>query len=177
MGKCVINQQEVSWVDVFDALDRGVSVITGNTRLAGAIRHAFEQRAIGRGLEAWITPDVLPWSAWLQRCWEQAVVSGGVSAPALLLTPQQELRVWEDIIAASSAGQPLQQLVGTARRAQEARQLLQSWRLSLDEAVFRYNDDSAVFWQWASRFESMCTEKGRGIRRRSSRGVRGLSAP
>ena len=160
MGKCVINQQEVSWADVFDALDRGVSVVTGNTRLAGAIRHAFEQRAIGQGLEVWFTPDVLPWSAWLQRCWEQAVVSGGVSAPALLLTPQQELRVWEDIIAASSAGQPLQQLVGAARRAQDARQLLQSWRLSLDEAVFRYNDDSAAFWQWASRFESMCTEKG-----------------
>ena len=75
MGRWQITQQEGYWANVVDALDRGVSVVTGNRRLAGAISHAFEQREIGQGLEVWVTPDVLPWSAWLQRCWEQAVVS------------------------------------------------------------------------------------------------------
>ena len=137
-----------------------MTVVTGNKRLAGVTRQAFEQAAMDKGLEVWPTPDVLPWTAWLQRVWEEAVVSGAAPAPELLLTSQQEQRIWEDIITESMADQPLQQVTGTVRRAQEAWQLMQSWRLSLNDAAFRYNSDSAAFWKWASRFEAKCTEKG-----------------
>ena len=153
-------RQTVALAGVFDALDRGVTVVTGNNRLAGVIRHAFEQSAMGKGLEVWPTPDVLPWTAWLQTTWEEAVVSGATPAPELLLTPQQEQRIWEDIITESVADQPLQQVTGTVRRAQEAWQLMQSWRLLLNKGVFRYNNDSMAFWEWASRFEAKCRKKG-----------------
>ena len=156
----MIERQTISLVEVFDALDRGVTVITGNKRLAGVTRQTFEQVAIDKGLEVWLTLDVLPWTAWLQRVWEEAVVSGAAPAPELLLTSQQEQRIWEDIITESVADQPLQQVTGTVRRVQKAWQLMQSWRLSLNEAVFRYNSDSAAFWKWASRFEAKCTKKG-----------------
>ncbi|MDP1559587.1 MAG: PD-(D/E)XK nuclease family protein [Nitrosomonas sp.] len=155
----MIEQQTISLESIFDALDRGVTVITGNNRLAGVTRQAFEQAAIDKGLEVWPTPDVLPWTAWLQRVWEEAVVSGAASAPELLLTSQQEQRIWEDIVTESMADQPLQQVTGTVRRAQEAWQLMQSWRLSLNEAAFRYNSDSTAFLKWASRFEARCTQK------------------
>ena len=157
---CVIEQQTISLTEVFDALGRGVTVVTGNKRFAGVTRQAFEQAAMDKGLEVWPTPDVLPWTTWLQRVWEEAVVSGASSAPELLLTPQQEQRVWEDIIAESVVDQPLQQVTGTVRQAQEAWQLIQSWRLSLDNSIFRYNSDSAAFWEWASKFEAKCTKKG-----------------
>lgn len=156
----MIEQQTISLSEVFIALDCGVTVVTGNKRLAGVTRQAFEQAAIDKGLEVWPTPDVLPWTAWLQRAWEDAVVSGAAPAPEFLLTSQQEQRVWEDIITESLADQPLHQVTGTVRRAQEARQLMQSWRLSLNDAAFRYNSDSAAFWKWASRFDARCTEKG-----------------
>lgn len=126
----MIERETITLVEVFGALDRGVTVITGNKRLAGATRQAFEQAAIDKGPEVWPTPDILPWTAWLQRVWEEAVVSGAATAPELLLTSQQEQRIWEDIITESMADQPLQQVTGTARRAQEAWQLMQSWRLS-----------------------------------------------
>lgn len=144
--------------EVFDALDRGATLITGNNRLAGAIRQAFEQAAMNKGLEVWPTPHLLPWTAWLQSTWEEAVVSGAL--PDLLLTSQQEQRIWEDIITQTVADQPLQQLTGTVRRAQEAWQLVQSWQLALDAAAFNYNNDSTAFWQWASRFEARCAEQG-----------------
>ena len=63
----MINQKIVSYVEILDALDRGVTVVTGNKRLAGVTRQAFEQAAMDKGLEVWPTPDVLPWTAWLQR--------------------------------------------------------------------------------------------------------------
>ena len=156
----MIEQQTISLANIFDTLGRGVTIVTGNKRLAGVTRQAFEHVAIDKGLEVWPTPDVLPWSAWLQRVWEEAVVSGAASAPELLLTSQQEQRIWEDIITESVADQPLQQVTGTVRRAQEAWQLIQSWRLSLNDAAFRYNSDSTAFFEWASRFEAKCTEKG-----------------
>ncbi len=155
----MINQQSISRSEFLDTLNSGAPVITGNKRLAVSVRQAFDQAALGKGLVVWPTPPVLPWSSWLQQTWEDAVVSGTVPAPALLLTAQQEQRVWEDIISASLVDQPLQQVTGTVRRAQEAWQLLQSWRVPLDAAVFRYNDDSAAFWQWASRFEALCAAR------------------
>ena len=128
----MIERQTVALAEVFDALDRGVTVVTGNKRLAGVTRQAFEQAAMDKGLEVWPTPDVLPWTAWLQSAWEEAVVSGASPAPELLLTSQQEQRIWEDIITESVADQPLQQVTGTVRRAQEAWQLMQSWRLIIE---------------------------------------------
>ena len=52
----MIERQTISLVEVFDALDRGVTVITGNKRLAGVTRQAFEQAAMDKGLEVWPNP-------------------------------------------------------------------------------------------------------------------------
>ncbi|MGW8227994.1 MAG: PD-(D/E)XK nuclease family protein [Gammaproteobacteria bacterium] len=156
----MIEQQTISLEGILDDLDRGVTVVTGNNRLAGIIRETYERSALDKGLEVWPTPQVLPWTTWLQTIWEEAVISGASSAPGLLLTSQQEQRIWEDIINESLVDQPLQQVNGTVRRAQEAWQLMQSWRLSLNEEAFRYNSDSAAFWEWASRFDAKCKKKG-----------------
>ena len=155
----MIELQSISQAEIFDALDRGVTVVTGNKRLAAATRLAYERSVVDKGFEVWPTPDLLPWTAWLQRVWEEAVVSGVAQAPELLLTPEQEQRLWEDILTETVADQPLQQVSGTVRRAQDAWQLIQSWRLSLNRTTFRYNWDSTAFFDWALRFETRCTEK------------------
>ena len=156
----MVEQQAASLTDVFDALDRGATVVTGNKRLAAVTHLAFEQAAIDKGSEVWPTPHILPWPAWLQDVWEEAVVSGAVPAPELLLTSQQERHIWEAIIIGSMAEQSLQQVTGTVHQAQEAWQLIQSWQLPLTGEVFRYNSDSAAFFKWASGFEARCKEKG-----------------
>ncbi|NOZ52256.1 MAG: PD-(D/E)XK nuclease family protein [Gammaproteobacteria bacterium] len=154
----MINQQSVSDAKIFDALDRGVTVVTGNKRLAGVIRQAFEQAAINKDLGVWPTPDIVPWSVWLQRSWEEALVLGALSAPELLLTSQQEQCIWDSIIVEAGLDQPLQQMSGTVRQAQDAWQLMQAWQLLLDETLFAYNSDSTAFWHWASKFEEKCKE-------------------
>ena len=116
----MVEQQAASLTDVFDALDRGATVVTGNKRLAAVTHLAFEQAAINKGSEVWPTPHILPWPAWLQDVWEEAVVSGAVPAPELLLTSQQERHIWEAIIIGSMAEQSLQQVTGTVHQAQEA---------------------------------------------------------
>ena len=153
----MINQQAVSTIEILNALDRGVTVVTGNKRLAGAIRQTFEKTAMAKGLEAWSTPDILPWTVWLQRCWTEAVVKNDALTSKYLLSPQQEHRLWEDIVTECLTDQPLLHTTGSANQAQQAWQLIQSWRIPLDQAVFNYNSDSAAFWEWASIFETKCS--------------------
>ena len=105
-------------------------------------------------------PQVLPWSVWVRRSWEDAALSGALPAPELVLTTQQEQGLWESIVEATNeANGGLQQVPGTARRARDAWQTLRAWRLPLDEALFTYNDDSRAFWEWATRFESSCSDR------------------
>ncbi len=159
-GGQAVERQSASLTDVFDAMDRGVPVVTGNKRLAAVTLRAYEQAALERGLDAWPTPPIWHWPIWLQNVWEEAVVSGGVPDPAFLLTSQQERRIWEDIVTESLAGQPLQQVPGVVRDVQEAWQLVQSWNLPLTRDGFRYNRDSFAFFQWATRFDARCRERG-----------------
>ncbi len=129
----MIEKQTIMVTDVWEALGSGVTVVTGNKRLANMTLQAFEQEAITKGQEAWLTPDILPWSAWLQRSWENVVVTKGSDTPELLLTSQQENRVWEDIIRETAAEQPLLEIAGTVRHVQQAWQLILSWQLPLDK--------------------------------------------
>jgi ATP-dependent helicase/nuclease subunit B len=152
----VINQKTVSETDLLNILDRGVTVITGNNRLAAHTRQCYEKSAMVKGREVWPTPQILPWTIWLQNIWEDAVVSGVLPVPHLLLTAQQEQYVWKDIIATSMSEHPLQQEAGTARQAQQAWELMQAWQLQPDAATFNYNSDSATFLQWTMAFESRC---------------------
>ena len=158
-GKNMLHQKKVIQAEIIDALNRGATVVTANKRLAGVTLQIFEKANIDKGLEVWPTPKILPWSVWLQNTWEEAVLSGVLSAPKLLLTQQQELYIWKDIITEAFVDNPLQQVSGTARQAQQAWQLVQAWQVKLDTATFNYNSDSAAFKQWASTFELFCRDK------------------
>lgn len=156
----MINQKTVSEIDLLDILDRGVTIVTGNNRLAAHTRQCYEKSAMAKGREVWPTPHILPWTTWLQNIWEDAVVSGELLAPQLLLTAQQEQYVWKEIISSSMSDHPLQQEAGTARQAQQAWQLMQAWQLEPDVATFNYNSDSTTFLQWTLAFESRCLNNG-----------------
>jgi len=141
----MIEKQVITRTELLDALGGGISVITGNKRLASTTLQAFEQDAITKGQDAWLTPDILPWSAWLQRFWEDVVVTQVSSIPGMLLTSQQEQRIWEDIIVEAAKVQPLLEVAGTVRHVQKAWQLIHSWQLPLTQQGFHYNHFEITF--------------------------------
>jgi probable DNA repair protein len=155
----VIEQQTTALADVFAALDRGATVVTGNNRLAAATRRAFDLAVLGKGLEAWPTPDILPWTTWLQNNVDELILSGAITGPEILLSGTQEQCIWEAILTETMADQPLQQPVGTVRQVQEAWRLLHAWQLPLEAGLFAYNDDSKAFYQWARLFEARCRKQ------------------
>ena len=48
----MVEQQTASRSDIFDALKRGATIVTGNKRLAADVRETFEYAMAAAGLEA-----------------------------------------------------------------------------------------------------------------------------
>src|SRR2546429_7862483 len=81
----------------------GVTVVTPNRRLAQALTAEFDAFQIGKGLSVWEAPDILPFGAFVERLWEDALYSELGDKLPLLLTPQQELLLWQRVVGAFRA--------------------------------------------------------------------------
>jgi len=63
----------------------GLVVLTPNRRLAQAFEAEYDRMQLGRGLESWDAPDILPFDTFVERCYEEALYApGGAGLPALL---------------------------------------------------------------------------------------------
>lgn len=155
----MISQSTGSYETLIEALNDGATIVTANNRLAAYIHQLHAEKNLEAGEKAWVSADTLPWTLWLQRLWDQACVTGAVSQPPLLLTPEQERYLWERIIRQSVVGDSLRHVAGTVRHAQEAWGLVRAWRLPFSREEFSYNDNSAVFCNWAANYEQLCNER------------------
>jgi hypothetical protein len=146
--------------DLLDTLGSGTTLLTPNRRLARTLTEAYGIQRQAAGEQTWETPDILPWSAWLQRCWNEAGQNLALAGQPVagLLTSLQERVLWEQVIRDASEEYTLLQPVGTARLAQEAWQLLHGWRLELHQAEFALSEDASAFYIWAQAYAKRCRE-------------------
>lgn len=86
------------------------------------------------------------------------VSTPGAGPPSfpLLLSPQHEQVLWEQIIEEETQERPLLQIGAAARSARQAWGLLRQFRLRPDALVEPLPDDPAAFRQWARHFEELC---------------------
>jgi len=119
--------------DLFGRLAEGhaarITVVTPNRRLSQALQAEFDVFQLDKNLVSWEAPDILPFGAFVERLWEDALYSdtgqmSGGSLP-LLLTPAQEQAIWEEILASAE----LLSVAQAARQCREAWRLLHGWRI------------------------------------------------
>ncbi|HEX7054881.1 MAG TPA: PD-(D/E)XK nuclease family protein [Burkholderiales bacterium] len=123
----------------------GITVVTPNARLARALLADFDDYQASRGLASWEAADILPFGAFVERLWEDALYSElGESLP-LLLTPVQEQHLWEAIVAGSG----LLAVPQAAAQCREAWRLAHQWRI----AVAGGNEDAAAFADWSREYQ------------------------
>ena len=79
---------------LIETLDAGTTVVCANPRLARELKLAKAGYEIKKGRASWRTPDILPFSAWIGRVWQEYQERSSASLPSLL-TPLQERAVWE----------------------------------------------------------------------------------
>ncbi|MDT8364566.1 MAG: PD-(D/E)XK nuclease family protein [Nitrosomonas sp.] len=146
--------------DIILRLGRDATIVTGNQRLARVLHQHYNQSMIEAGHQAWQAADILPWNAWMQRMWQEAIVAKKTASDLFLLDPHQERQVWHQIL--QTFDEPLPWLTEglTVTRMMAAAQTLRAWHIPLDTAAFSYNDDSRFFWKILMAVEHVCEENG-----------------
>ncbi|MCC6587872.1 MAG: PD-(D/E)XK nuclease family protein [Bryobacterales bacterium] len=133
----------------------GAHIITANARLARAVRGAF---AAQQTSAAWLDPDILPWSAWIEREWREHLYAGNALP---LLAPRQELALWQSIVTRYPGADGLIDPIAAAQLAREAWRLANEWRLPWNSSEWQAQEDSAVFWDWAEVYRKQVDALGR----------------
>lgn len=136
----------------------GVTVVTPNRRLAQALKNAFNRDQSHRQKSVWRSADILPFTSFLERIYQDAFYSPSALEIPLLLTAMQSQALWQTIIQFSEAGSELLNTQQTARSAYEAWQLMHAWRLSSDMQICLPNDDCTTFLAWMEEYQSALTE-------------------
>ncbi len=140
-------------------LDGNTTLLTVNNRLAVELRARYDRLQSESGLRVWPSADILPWNAWLTRCYEHLLDSGFTSAD--LLDANQERLLWENIVEQSSRAQNQPQLLraaAAARQAQAAHLLIADWQL--DEARLKSSggEELSTFLEWRERFQTALSD-------------------
>lgn len=134
----------------------GVTVVTPNRRLAQALAREFDGRQAAQGLAAWETADILPFGAFVERCYQEALYSEDAAALPQLLAPAQARAIWESILEGSALLAPAQ----TAADCADAWRLAHAWRIEGALETFPGNEDTRAFAGWARAFAKRCAKDG-----------------
>jgi probable DNA repair protein len=141
--------------DLAQRIEAGCVVVTPNRRLAAQLRREYDARQVEAGHSAWPTADILPFSAFVERAYGDALYSSHTAALPILLAPAQEQALWENLIRESESGEALLAIPETAALAREAWQLAHAWGLLPRLAKFPLNEDGKAFQQWAQRYQAI----------------------
>ncbi len=131
------------------AASAGDTVLTVNTRSARAVRAAAEQR-LQASWAAWLTPVVLPFGAFVEQLWQDAVVQGAITLHAL--QREQELQLWRQIIARSSSGRQMLLPESAAALASSSFRTASEYGIALDSPQMSASSDTRAFSIWAAEF-------------------------
>ena len=142
--------------ELFARLGQGhaarITVLTPNRRLAQWLQREFDLRQAKSGLPAWETADILPFNAFVERLWEDALYSDVAHRVPGLLSAAQEQVLWEDAIRAARDADRLFSVAPAAAQCRQAWQLAHGWRLSLEHDAAS-GEDARAFLDWSARYE------------------------
>lgn len=136
----------------------GATVVTPNRRLAREIKRLFDARQLAAGRAVWPAADVLPWDAWLVRCYLEIEPA---RMPPVLLTEMQAQVHWEQVTAEVRNSRPMLHLASLAAIAADAWNVAHEYGDIAQLARSAGNEDHQAFAGWAREF-------GRRLRARQS---------
>lgn len=147
-------------IALFRNLEEGHRAIAATRRLARQVEQHYAVWKTAAGVGVWPTPGIRVYDDWLSEIW-QAVFEHRSRAPRLL-TADQELLLWEQVIrrhAEADGAQALLQLAGTARAARRTWARIHEWQLDW-RGMRRYRDaDTEAFMDWAAAFHRILAER------------------
>ena len=120
----------------------------------------FDLFQMARGLEVWDAPDIVPLEIYFLRAHEEALYSGHADRIPMLLTPLQELSVWQQAIEASPWGETLLSVPQAAASARDAWKKAHEWRIEGALAAWPGNEDTRAFVEWSQAYARRTRDEG-----------------
>ena len=127
----------------FQLLGKDTIALTANRRLASYLQDQYAQYQKSQQKKVWITPSILPLSAWLINLWQS------VNSSKTALNTIQEHCLWKTIS---------QQPWSSIQTIQQAWKTLQDWAIDLTSLKAACNDSVKYFCQWIENFTAYCQE-------------------
>ncbi|MBA3504423.1 MAG: PD-(D/E)XK nuclease family protein [Betaproteobacteria bacterium] len=149
-------------------LAAGHTVVTPNNRLARRLAALHDVAAREGGARTWAAAVAMPWSAWLDSLWREALTAGAVGESSRLLPPATASHLWRRVVEAEAHSRtPLMDTGAAASLALEAWNLLHawgsggaSWRAWSQAADAAADNDPAAFARWAERYRARLNALG-----------------
>jgi len=148
---------------VAKALANGLVILTPNQRLASRISSAYAIYCADNGHKVVAAPRILSYDNWLQASWQQLLYRADpVAAAADLLSADQELLVWQDVVANTEEGQRLLRPQDTAKQLKSAYAALADWGLDYRDATvagYFSGEDDQLVKHWFAEFDGLCSRR------------------
>ena len=147
---------------IAEALANGLLLLTPNQRLASRISNAYAVFCAKNGHKVVVAPAIKSLEHWLDECWELLLLKAD---PAVLskslLTPEQELCLWQRVVADSESGAGLLRPANTASQLRSAYNALHEWQLDYDDAAIANHfsgEDDQIVRDWFKAFDQYCDQ-------------------
>jgi probable DNA repair protein len=149
---------DINHETLFQRLSSGLTLVTGNSRLARVLTGQYGQWRISRGDRQWRSPDILSWNAWLERLWEAAGLRGIEGTHRAVPGERQLLDLWQSVLRDDPRAGHLLKPESLATRLRDTRCLVVDWRLDRHHASWfgDENENHSAFAHWNRAFETLC---------------------
>ncbi len=137
------------------------TVVTSTRRLSRHIRQDHDRRQVAEGKTAWRPLDVLPWEAWVDRCWKRLREHERGRPWSRALSDEQERLIWEDALRGQA--ESLDRLLlprEIAREAQRAWSLVAEYRISRENLSRAAGTETRQFLNIVRRVEERLRDQG-----------------
>ncbi|NQY42753.1 MAG: PD-(D/E)XK nuclease family protein [Legionellales bacterium] len=138
--------------DLYTQLEDNSVIVTPNRRIAADLLNDYSKYKISNNEISWQTPTILPLEAYINKLWGLPLLDSINNKP-LVLTDEQQIIIWEDIIQKSTSNL-LFNCLEPARIAKEANDLINHWDLNIEEVEQSYSPDCQNFINWRYEFKS-----------------------
>jgi probable DNA repair protein len=159
---------------ILAAAAAGATLVTPNNRLARRLSAAHDRAQRAAGARTWASAQALPWGAWVESLWHEALAAGAVDARPNL-APDAAAHVWRRILAAefpADGPRPLD-LAGLAAQAASAWRIVHEWGAGGESwrAWAGGDGEPARFSGWAERYRAEVDAAGALDRSQLSDGI------
>jgi probable DNA repair protein len=152
--------QTLDYVSLFERLEAGHTLITGNSRLSRILTGRYNQWRIERGDRQWQSPGIVSWSAWLDKLWEAASLQNVRGTNRAAPGNRQLISLWELTLRQESLTQGLLRPESLASQLCDTRKMIVDWQVDLDDRAWfgDENENHSAFRKWNLAFEKRCAQ-------------------